>query len=353
MVSEFITGTLVLGLSIFIICLGNCCLTSTGFSIGVGIFGVISIFAGITVALFSIASCFIGMVDSFLFSEIAISLAMSVGLITLILLFGSTLSSGFFSDSAFTSFSSTLFSDFFGTSIFSSTLVDDSTFASVVGSFVTFSSILASSSVFTSGTFSSVGLSLGFSSAFSVISEVLTSCFVSPLVSLGIFSFGSSSFLSVVVSFSASTTSPIDFVSDSFSLPSSGSVSISITRYTSSKLVRPAIHLPRASWSIVIVLLVYTMSLNSSLESLVLFKAFLISSSNSSTSCIAIRPLYPLRQALQPVGLASYIFSMSLFMNFLKTFFSYLVVSRSKRHFTHNCFASLCEMIPVRAVDSK
>ena len=309
MVSEFITGTLVLGLSIFIICLGNCCLTSTGFSIGVGIFGVISIFAGITVALFSIASCFIGMVDSFLFSEIAISLAMSVGLITLILLFGSTLSSGFFSDSAFTSFSSTLFSEFFGTSIFSST--------------------------------------------FSVISEVLLSCFVSSLVSLGIFSFDSSSFLSVVVLFSTSTSSPIDFVSDSFSLPSSGSVSISITRYTSSKLVRPAIHLPRASCSIVIVLLVYTMSLNSSLESLVLFKAFLISSSNSSTSCIAIRPLYPLRQALQPFGLASYIFSMSLFMNFLKTFFSYLVVSRSKRHFIHNCFASLCEMIPVRAVDSK
>ena len=309
MVSEFITGTLVLGLSIFIICLGNCCLTSTVFSIGVGIFGVISIFAGITVALFSIASCFIGMVDSFLFSEIAISLAMSVGLITLILLFGSTLSSGFFSDSAFTSFSSTLFSEFFGTSIFSST--------------------------------------------FSVISEVLLSCFVSSLVSLGIFSFDSSSFLSVVVLFSTSTSSPIDFVSDSFSLPSSGSVSISITRYTSSKLVRPAIHLPRASCSIVIVLLVYTMSLNSSLESLVLFKAFLISSSNSSTSCIAIRPLYPLRQALQPFGLASYIFSMSLFMNFLKTFFSYLVVSRSKRHFIHNCFASLCEMIPVRAVDSK
>ena len=309
MVSEFITGTLVLGLSIFIICLGNCSLTSTGFSIGVGIFGVISIFAGITVALFSIASCFIGMVDSFLFSEIAISLAMSVGLITLILLFGSTLSSGFFSDSAFTSFSSTLFSEFFGTSIFSST--------------------------------------------FSVISEVLLSCFVSSLVSLGIFSFDSSSFLSVVVLFSTSTSSPIDFVSDSFSLPSSGSVSISITRYTSSKLVRPAIHLPRASCSIVIVLLVYTMSLNSSLESLVLFKAFLISSSNSSTSCIAIRPLYPLRQALQPFGLASYIFSMSLFMNFLKTFFSYLVVSRSKRHFIHNCFASLCEMIPVRAVDSK
>ena len=244
MVSGLITGTLVLTLSIFIICPGKCCLISAGFStIGVGSFGVISIFVGITVELVSIAFCFIGIVASFLFSlfsEIAISFAMSVGLITLILLLCSTL--------------------FF---------------------------CLISVSVFTSEFFSSIGLSSSFSSIFFIIFGVLYSCFVSSLVSLDVSFFVSSSFLSTSVSIS----SPIDFVSDSFSLPSSGSVSISMTLYTSSKLVSPAIHLPKASCNIVIVLFVYTMSLNSSFDNFVLFRAFLISSSNSSTSWIAIRPL--------------------------------------------------------------
>ena len=241
MVSGLITGTLVLTLSIFIICPGRCCLISAGFStIGVGTFGVISIFVGITVELVSIAFCFIGIVASFLFSDIAISFAMSVGLITLILLLCSTL--------------------FF---------------------------CLISVSVFTSEFFSSIGLSSSFSSIFFIIFGVLYSCFVSSLVSLDVSFLVSSSFLSTSVSIS----SPIDFVSDSFSLPSSGSVSISMTLYTSSKLVSPAIHLPKASCNIVIVLFVYTMSLNCSFDNFVLFRAFLISSSSSSTSWIAIRPL--------------------------------------------------------------
>ena len=76
-----------------------------------------------------------------------------------------------------------------------------------------------------------------------------------------------------------------------YAVSSSGSLSSSMTRYTSSKLVKPEIALPKASCNILIVFPLYTISDNSSFFSFVLAIAFLITSSSSSTSWIAIRPL--------------------------------------------------------------
>ena len=101
------------------------------------------------------------------------------------------------------------------------------------------------------------------------------------------------------------------------------------------------------------VLPVYTILDNSFLEIFGLFKAALISSSSSKTSWKANRPWYPFRQFSQPFGLASQSFSTSICINFLNTFFSYGVVSLLNLQWGHNILASLCEIIPVKAVDNK